>query len=58
MFAAINGLLLRADRALAWRRAGAGAGNARCDRHSRRLKPWVDAALVLRTADGFGHTAS
>ena len=27
--------LLRADRPAAWRRAGAGAGNARCDRHAR-----------------------
>ena len=27
--------LLRADRSAAWRRAGAGAGNAGCDRHAR-----------------------
>ena len=38
--------LLRADRPAAWRRAGAGAGNARCDRHARAHRAWVDDALT------------
>ena len=37
--------LLRADRPAAWRRAGAGAGNAGCDRHAR-----ADQAMGRRCA--------
>ena len=43
--------LLRADRPAAWRRAGAGAGNARCDRHARASssRGWT---MRVRAANG------
>ena len=52
-----HGGVLRADRTAAWRRAGAGAGNARCHRQPReRIKPWVDGALARgERLMGFGH---
>ena len=45
--------LLRADRSAAWRRAGAGAGNAGCDRHARADQAMGRrCAFARRTLDG------
>ncbi len=51
LFAAVTGRLLRADRAAAWRRAGAGAGDAGRDRHARAHQAVGGRGAGARRAD-------